>query len=333
MKYLKAITMLPLSFLLLMLLALPAMAETHYIDGDLSDWGVNLQDAYNGVNTGWEPVGHPNVDWIAENNIDPKQAITNTPGYPDWTGYKSTGYHMQKNGLMTIPVDFAETDMYYGSTRYLQPSGGEPYDIEALYFDDDSQNAYIAIVTSMDQSGYTEPPNEGGRFVEAGDIALDLDRNSNTGEYGYEYGIITHSTDDTKIGQIIYNPKWSLPQSSIGFSGNAPSRCELGPNSIIVGKASFIYKKSSIKETVDYGSKGNKDTYNNIIEVSIPRSAIGSPSPNTLSNIHITIGCGNDVIELEPVKYKSNIPEFPSIVLPVAAIMGVMFIFGNRKKE
>ena len=59
MKYLKTITILPLSFLLLALLALPAMAETHYIDGDLSDWGVNLQDAYNGVNTGWEPSWPP----------------------------------------------------------------------------------------------------------------------------------------------------------------------------------------------------------------------------------------------------------------------------------
>src|SRR5665647_1576594 len=72
MKNLKVITMLPLSFLLLTLLSLPAMAYT--IDGSLSDWGVDLNKAYSGAsdaNSGWIPHGHNNVDWIVENNIDP----------------------------------------------------------------------------------------------------------------------------------------------------------------------------------------------------------------------------------------------------------------------
>ena len=89
---------------------------------------------------------------------------------------------------------------------------------------------------------------------------------------------------------------------------------------------------------MDYGSdgykpEGSQNVSNYIIEAKIPKSALGNPTVGQTSNIHVTIGCGNDLIELTPVTFKTDIPEFPSMAMPVAAILGLMFIFGNRKKE
>ncbi|RPJ70782.1 MAG: hypothetical protein EHM20_15185, partial [Alphaproteobacteria bacterium] len=182
MKNLKVITMLPLSFLLLMLLSLPAMAADKYqIDGSLSDWGVNLQAGLDGNDGAWKPTKNT-VDWIVEDNIDPTYATSPVDkAYPDWTGYADTGTHIEKSGDMYItykePVlDSSDLWARLRDNHYLQPVGGEHYDIEALYFDDDAQNVYIAIVTSMSPQGCTDSYS---RFVEAGDIAIDLDANVN----------------------------------------------------------------------------------------------------------------------------------------------------------
>src|SRR5450756_1187850 len=185
MKNLKVITMLPLSFLLLTLLSMPAMAYT--IDGKLDDWGVNLQAGLDGNDGAWIPTKNT-VDWVVEDNIDP--VYTSDKAYPDWTGYKDTGTHIQKSGntYTAYKEPTLENSDWWARVRgnhYLQPASGEHYDIEALYFDDDAQNVYLAIVTSMPPEGYRDEYN---RFVDAGDITIDLDDNVSTGEYGYEYG-------------------------------------------------------------------------------------------------------------------------------------------------
>ena len=313
MKYLKVINILPLSFLMFTLLALPAMADTYNVDGYISDWGVDLQKAYSGNYNGWIPTGHNGVDFIVENNIDPRYNLSNTPsGKFAWAG-SSTGAHMQRNGVNIIS-DYEEPLYNYGSTPYVHPSGGEPYDIEALYFDDDAQNIYIAIVTSI-----APGPNS-----ILGDIALNVDDNSKTGELGYEYGVKTSGTR----GLIIHNPDWGntsyfpdsdpykFPESSGQPAGNGTFRCE---------------RVSGALEVVINDNDQNRINY--VYEASIPKSAIGYPKVGDESGIHITINCGNDEIDLNPVRYDTNIPEFPSIALPVAAIMGIMIIFGRRNKE
>jgi hypothetical protein len=320
MKRLKFLTLLPLCFLMLTTLALPAMAYT--IDGDISDWGVNLASVYNGNNNGWIPQGHPNVEWIVENNIDPR--YTNDPSYPDHSGYSSTGVHMKGTGSNSNTLDI-EPKMYHPDWwsnangrggYYLQPSGGEPYDVEAVYFDDDNTSMYIAIVTSV-------PPGGSGGY-KMGDIALDINQNDGkTGDAAYEYGIETLKNGSTTAGTVLENPTWEDPASN-QFSQNGPYNCSGGSK---VGSGTLVYKNSTIQETVNTGTY-----YKYIIEARIPKSAIGNPSAGQMANLHLTIGCGNDVVEFKPT-FKTNIPEFPTIVLPVAAIMGLMLIFGRRKKE
>jgi len=77
--------------------------------------------------------------------------------------------------------------------------GGEPYDVEALYFDDDGRYFYFAMVSSY--------PLMGRRWRNlAGDLGLNLD-----GRRGSEYGIKIRGLKPKKSLQyrsLWRNPKW-----------------------------------------------------------------------------------------------------------------------------
>ena len=337
MKYLKTITMLPLSFLLLMLLALPAMAGTHTIDGNLNDWGVHLDVAYSGTNSpyyhgtddGWIPKGIPDasdIDFIVENNADTQWE---SHGMFYWADSK-TGTHLQRTGTLPPTITGYKEGLIYCKNQYnrsyVQPAGGEAYDIEALYFDDDKDNVYLAIVTSV-------PPG-GSSGWKVGDIAFDInssidgkvkDKDGNIiSDSPYEYGIKVLTGNGINSGSIIYKPIWDQPRDD-EFPYDQPYNITSGT------PAGTVNKK--IEYNGLYAPSDN-DKPNYVIEVSIPKSKIGNPSKDQLIDLHVTIGCGNDLIELKPVRIKyNNVPEFPSIALPVAAIMGIMIIFGRRNKE
>nr|WP_304364442.1 PEF-CTERM sorting domain-containing protein [Methanosarcina sp. KYL-1] len=327
----KVITIVFIVFLVLTLLSLPAMA--YEIDGKLDDWGVDLRSGLDGNPGAWIPAKNT-VDWIIEDNIDP--TYTSDKAYPDWTGYSDTGIHIKKSGntYVAYKEPTLSSSDWWAQLRdyhYLQPVGGEYYDIEALYFDDDAQYVYIAIVTSMPPTGYTDRYD---RFVDTGDIAIDLDADENTGEYGYEYGIKTHDSDR---GMVRYEPDWSLPQATDGFIVNAPSEFDTNTGTF-AGTAELVYVNSNTDETVDYGSdaynpNGVLTVPNYVIEAKIPKSALGNPSAGQASNIHVSIGCGNDVIELIPVSFETEIPEFPTVAMPVCAILGLFYIFGGRHRK
>jgi len=352
MKYLRLLNILPIGLFIFALLALPALAATYTIDGDLSDWGVNLEQAYAADKTSslahqntyseyWKPSS-PTADYVIENNIDPS-----TNGH-DWTGYYSTGTHLMKNADYQNPTTFIESML--GS--YYSPAGGEPFDIEALYFDNDANYVYIAAITSMGKDGYNLQRDQMGQYeygastdtghVEAGDIAIDLN-----GDDNYEYGVITHMDEDRndKVGHLVLNPTWS--QEDPGLTQTPGNDADIDHTSKDLQDIAMRYEKlTGISETVkynnDYRTAFSGNTLSNdkltrtvdkyLIEISIPREKLGSPSETTLSNIHLTIGCGNDVIELKKVTYDS-IPEFPSMVLPVAAILGIILVLDRRNKK
>ena len=229
-------------------------------------------------------------------------------------------------GLMMIAMSaswttYEESKMptKYGSL-YVAPSGGEHFDIEAMYFGDDAHYAYFAIITSMSEDGYYFLPH--GHTFKAGDLALDLDRDSTTGEYGYEYGIKLIGPEK---GQICLNPDWSLPDANTGFPSNAPSEftCPFGH---VVGNASVVYVNAG---TPDHGA----DNY--IIKISVHKSYIGNPTKGQLGDFHVAMSCGNDVIELNSYQWDYPAPEFPMQAIP-AVIFAISPLFGYiiaRRRE
>jgi hypothetical protein len=300
-------------------LILAGSSAAYTIDGDISDWGVNLTAGLSGNASAWVPIVNT-TDWKVENNID-DDCVPNTWQYGscvDWTGYNAKGVHIEGHG--TAYSDYDEPASIVGGRKYDGPAGGEPYDIEALYFDDTTGYVYFVIVTSMPETGYID---QYGRYTTTGDLALDLDRNSGTGEYGYEYGIKTHGPNK---GQICYLPKWSLPHSSMGFPSNAPSTMTCnGSSSVVTGTASVVYANSG---------KSDNGRSNYIIEIKARKIYIGAPAKGDLGNLHTTITCGNDEIEIGDYTYDFPAPEFSSIGVPLVVLLiapTLAFIVSRRE--
>jgi len=281
-----------LSLTAVMLVAMMTVPAMAYtIDGDLDDWGLSTW--YDGLNNGDESNWVPTSPTCDWIVEDNIDGITH-PGYRDWTGYSATGVHIQGQG--TSYDTYAElkiTDRW--SRTWAQPVGGEAYDIEALYFDSDATTAYFAIVASISESTM-------------GDLALDID-----GSGGYEYGIVLQGGDKGKVYQ---DPTWSKPRY---FPSSEPYRIRSGT---ITDTAEVEYVNSN---------RPDNDCDNYIIEISVPRSALGSPSSDQLSNLHATMSCGNDEIEIEGVSWEA-IPEFATIAIPVGIIFG-LFYFYRRKRQ
>ena len=144
-----------------------------------------------------------------------------------------------------------------------------------------------------------------------GDLALDID---NDGEY--EYGI---KVTGSNKGQICYMPKW---KGSWWTRGPSTFSCN-GINSQVMAETAVVM----------WGDANQKDNGhpNYIIEVKAPVSALGNPTDQQLSNVHTSMSCLNDHIELEPFSWDFEIPEFSTIGAAIALLAIGLFIFKKRK--
>ena len=289
-------------------LAINAAAYT--IDGNLNDWGVDLPNGLAGNDSAWMPSS-ATADWKVEDNID-DQCVPNTGIYGscnDWdtgtAGWNAKGVHIQGQGPSY--THYSEPALVVGGRKYDGRAGGEPYDLEAMYFDDVPGYAYFAIVTSMAESGYTD---RWGRHTDTGDLALDLDRDDSTGEYGYEYGI---KTSGPQRGLVCYLPHWTLPNANNGFPSSAPSTMNCSwPNSKVMGWADVVYNNAG---AADY-------TFPNyVIEIRVDKRFIGSPAKGDISDLHTTITCGNDIIEIGGYSYDFPAPEYASAAVPALILI------------
>jgi len=299
------VIVLPLSLtvIAIALIAVPsALALRYTIDGDLSDWGVNLTGNWS-LNETWVP--NDGIEFIVENNYDP-----NTPTYAWNYGLtqdsRFQGVHIK--GIAPNYTVYDEPVVWCGgkvSAYVAEPYQGEMYDLEAKYLDQDKDYIYVAIVTSV-------PPDTEG--VDApGDLALDLDGNKSTGEWGYEYGVKLGTKTGLKQWEIGYLPDWKqncvIKDNSPGVfkgylsdggkTGEAIGAYVAGPNCT---EGPFMDK--------------NKTTY--IIEMAIPKSAVNVTGNLSLGMIHLSDACGNDKID-------NPIPEFMTVVIPAAAL--ICFVF------
>ena len=186
---------------------------------------------------------------------------------------------------------------YDGTNPSERPLGGEAYDIEAMYFDSNGTDAFFAVVTS---------------FRYTGDLGIDL---NNDGVC--EYGIATRPLRPN-YGIVYKDPVWINPINP----SEAPGRITDGT---IVGTA--MMRQAQIGP--DPGWKPNIPNY--VIEIMVERSVLGNPTAGQLSEIFLTMWCGNDTIVLS-LKWTEEIPEFSTIAIPIAATIGVFYYF-RRKRE
>lgn len=210
------------------------------------------------------------------------------------------------NGNGTRPV---------GSVR-----GGAQYDVEALYFTDDVDYIYFAMVSSYDQAGvqaspspfpfpfplpplplpplpplplpFPFGPSSSGGSNYAGDLGISVD-----GAAGSEYGVDIRGipTGSSQV-DVMGNPRWlmteGLETKMIDGTGTR------------IGQSSLFYRNA--------GKLEGDGTYTYILEGRIDKDIFGGLlTPGALLDLHYALTCGNDYLNL-----RADIDHGPPIDIP-----------------
>lgn len=279
------------------LLAFVGPAAAYTVDGDLTDWGLAALNSGDwSVNETWLP--NAGIQFIVEDNYDPTHGLSSS--YP-------TGVHIKGTGSSYSAYIEDKQILERSGEEVSEPFGGEYYDLEAMYFDQDDEYIYLAIVTSLD-------PEVTGGDKRAGDLALNL--NKSIGDLGYEYGVSISPRYVTTRGDIVFMPEWE----KIGYLLPVKPDVILPGTGSIVGRADVVY-------TDDWLNTWDNDYPNYVIEMAIPKSVLGVEGETvSFGSIMYADNCINEHIQY--------VPEFPTIAISLGAVIGMIFaIFVVRKKE
>ncbi|MHC1574178.1 MAG: hypothetical protein ACXQTY_00015 [Candidatus Methanogasteraceae archaeon] len=293
------------------------MTAAYTIDGNLSDWGVDVNTGGDwGLDATWVP--NAGVQFQIEDNVDPGRD-SESARWHDGTPAYATGVH-----ISGIGHDYSN---YYESrvtgpnrTGWAFPTGGtnqsaEKYDMEAMYVDEDADHLYFAVVLSCDAASVP------------GDLGLDVTSVVSGDGYACEYGIVIQDSAGTYTASsrnIISVSDWS----------ECTIITECSPGLILdgttVGTATVAYVKNGPDPEPDIESD-YPATY--IIEGKIPKSVIG----NTASvSLHYTVECGNDEITIHKgpeappeAPPEEQVPAFaPSSII---ALIGMLCVIGGSR--
>lgn len=248
-------------------------------------------------------------------------------------GYRFVGSSLAPT-LNTETVDYQVSDWFgtwstttigqYTTYSGTYPSGDEPYDTEAYYFDDDVDNLYFAIIV-----GFPSPAD--GIFVESrndpygnpidvpvvqGDFALNTPyrTGSQVDQWGfaYDYGVdltpdnrpgsgnVTELYSDT-LGNEVYetNSGWYLGtpngavnpvegNESYAFTNFDPSYSGLTP----LGGATVSWYELGLEYEGTPTLENSWQTY--VIEMTIPRDLLVPLRPGDTLQFQWLMGCRND---------------------------------------
>jgi len=249
----------------------------------------------------------------------PAMAYTIDGDLDDW------GVNPNNSWTANPPALSVYDDWRYGptSTGSHHNPGIEQCDIEAMYAADGGAYVYFAIITSMPPEGYDYVRDSNHYLLIPGDLALNLDNDNGTGEYGYEYGIKLTNDSRTvsgEIGDVFYMPDWEkitseVAQDVVEFSNMV--------NGTKTGHAEVVYKLYE-----DWPSDNGASNY--VIEMKVPKDALGI-SGNGTANLLATVSCTNDALVIKEFTY-TPVPEFTTIAVPLAMVLGLFYYYRRRRQ-
>jgi hypothetical protein len=266
----------------------------YVINGQVDDWGITLSDSL--ALRKWYldthlPSGGFDIDYLpTEDNA----------GNKDKDGVDIVGWQTVGPGST-----YGGWGKWNGNNVYFE---GNTFDVEAIYFDNDADNAYIAIITGFPFGGGTAPGNP---WFYPGDIGIDKN-----GDGKYEYAIDVREYDTTN--------------NKANFYGNAAWKSVYYPQFDIAGP--WEISSGNIINTVDFAYSGYQNSHY-VLEAAIPLSYMGL-NPQALKSpyplaIHWTMQCGNDYINL-PADVNPT-PEPATLSLLGLGLLGLAGL-GRKKK-
>jgi hypothetical protein len=192
--------------------------------------------------------------------------------------------------LNASTVDYVVDDWYgkdalsfspYMTLHGSVPSGGEPYDVEAIYMDADLEFLYLCFVTSFPPQGY-EHPQLPGVVVPPGDIAIGLNGGI------YDFGIDIN--DGTGMIYRTTPSNWLLldPGHSVAAQGELTNFA----GGVPIGPVGIVYQPTGIIENEFM-------TYR--LEVTVPLAYLDYPACGTMIYVHWSCACRNDATGGNPI--------------------------------
>lgn len=205
-----------------------------------------------------------------------------------------------------------------GSTS---PSGDEPYDTEAYYFDDDKDNLYFVAVIGFPSPAegiYTEGRLDNYPVVQ-GDFAIDVvgHGSGQTDSWGFQYSYGVDLTDEIRpaypdndveqlrsetLGNAFYetNTGWYLgtPNGAVnpvpGNESNSFTNFDPTYSGLTsTGSATVNWYELPVTDNLGNPQLENQwSTY--VIEITVPRELFGEMDPYQEIRFHWLAGCRND---------------------------------------
>ncbi len=224
--------------------------------------------------------------------------------------------------------DFTDLDNFDSAGTGVEPAGAEPYDIEALYFDDTPTDLLIVIVTSFDPApGHYETRVTGDPLVVSADLALDLGLNAphSPDDFSYDFGVNMNpenrpasagqnaTSGGTTVGDDLYrtgNADWYIGTDANDVDAGG-ELTNFDPNwgsfgGTYLGEASVSYTE------YDFGGGALECRYPTyIIEVMVPRALLPTLSGGDTVDIGWAEGCRNDGNDLQASLRFDDPPDVP----------------------
>jgi hypothetical protein len=301
-------------------IALAANGATVTVDGDLTDWGVDLQLAY----TGNTVAGYPGSAFLP-GSFAPSPGIT--------------------YGLANDDVSLF--------------SGGELSDVEALYCTHDETMVYFAVVTSSNPNG-TRWDGYGDQRFGPGDLRLSVgDEVYCVGARPLDLTIYGLSSDINGPPDQRHSITWDSATDVAGdgtYYATSQARVERGAEwshvnnpgddsdgYFVGGTGEFVgYTAAAWKQKFVVGDYyindpvGQDEPYGTwIFEVALSRSLLGMTGTGEIKQSAFALDCGNDVILLADTFVDSKIvasaPEPTMIIFFGTGVVGVLGFVVRRR--